>query len=656
MSIYLHDIPLAEAKEHFKKALEKENLWKILGKERLALDEHAVGRVLAESVWAKISSPNYHASAMDGYALKAEETEGALPSKPTRLKLGEQASYVDTGDPIPDWTNAVIPIEQVEPIVKGKVDPDNRFPEFIRIRNAIAPWQHVRTMGEDIIATQLILPAGHTLRPIDLGAIAASGNTEVIVGINPSVAIIPTGTELIQIGDEIHKGDIIEFNSIMLAGQVKQWGGIPKRSAIIPDDFQQIKKQVQESANHHDLVLINAGSSAGSEDYSSMIVEELGDLLVHGIAVRPGHPVILGMINRCKDAEVQRKVPIIGIPGYPVSAVLTGELFVEPLLALWQGAQPEQVDEIEVKLSRKITSPPGDDDFVRAVAGKIGDELIAAPIARGAGVISSLVRADGLICIPSGEQGLEAGTKTKLKLYKKRAELERTIFAIGSHDMTLDILAQFLFRKNRRLVSSNVGSLGGLIALRKKEAHLAGTHLLDPETGKYNVAYLERYLPDEKIKLIGWVDRDQGLIVKKGNPKNIKSLADLVQNKTSFINRQRGSGTRVLLDYHLKQSDIQTNQICGYKDEEYTHLMVAAAVASDRVDCGLGIAAAAKALDLDFIPLFVENYDLAIPNSFFESELFLPLMDLLNSNTISDEISKLIGYNIKRMGQIVFEK
>ncbi|GIV63816.1 MAG: molybdopterin biosynthesis protein [Bellilinea sp.] len=650
MSIYLQDIPLDEALARFETALKKAGLWGILGEETVELNEHLVGRVTAQPIWARISSPHYHAAAMDGFALRAEDVAGAMPTNPIVLTVGQQAVYVDTGDPLPLWANVVVPIENVEALDKnGQIAPDTRRPHSIRLRAALPPWSHIRPMGEDIVATQLVLPSGHVLRPVDLGAIAAAGHDRVVVSRKPRVAILPTGTELIEIGQPVEAGKIIEFNSLVLAAQVNQWGGEAVRYPISPDEYALIRQRVREAAEKSDLILLNAGSSAGSEDFSASVVEELGELLVHGVAVRPGHPVILGMIDR-QDGS---RCPIIGVPGYPVSAALTGEIFIEPLLARWLGRPPHKPMEIEAKMTRKLTSPAGDDDYVRIVAGRVGDQLLAAPLSRGAGVITSLVRADGIVILPSGCQGIEAGSRVKVRLYRQPEELHQTIFAIGSHDISLDVLAQYLAKEGRRLVSANVGSQAGLVALRRGETHLAGCHLLDAQTGVYNLAAVQQYLPDQKVRILGWVNRVQGLLVARGNPKNIKGLQDLVREDVIFVNRQRGAGTRILLDYHLGMMGIPTARVRGYDQEEYTHLAVAAAVASGRADCGLGIAAAAVALDLDFIPLFEEEYDLIIPSVYTEDDLLQPLFTLAQDEDFRKAVAQLPGYETSRMGRWV---
>ena len=646
MSVYLHDIPLPQAKAQLEAALIAAGKAGVLEIEEIPLDEHALGRVLAKPIWAKLSSPHYHASAMDGYAVRSDSTSSATPANPVVLLIDSGTKYVDTGDPLPEWADAVIPIENIEPEYYGVQPADPRNPAAIRVRAAVTPWSHVRTMGEDIVATQLVLPAGQVLRPVDLGAIAASGCDSLFVARKPRVAILPTGSELVAIGQPVKAGDIIEYNSIALAAQVEGWGGVARRYPITADNFDSICQCVQVAAKENDLILLNAGSSAGSEDFSSQVVSELGELLVHGVAVRPGHPVIIGMIGK-----EQPKIPIIGVPGYPVSAILTGEIFVEPILARWLGREPRTPITLKARLTRKVTSPAGDDDYMRLAVGQVGEQVLAAPLSRGAGVITSLVRADGITVIPRGTQGLPAGSEVNVELYRNPSEIGNTILAIGSHDICIDILAQYLASRNRRLTSANVGSMGGLVALSRGECHLSGSHLLDPESGEYNLKYIHQILPDLPVKVIALVGRQQGLMVAKGNPKGITTLEDLPRQDVAYINRQSGAGTRVLLDYHLKLLNILPGTVRGYTHEEFTHLAVAAAICSGRADCGLGIAAAAQALDLDFVPLYQERYDLVIPVRFYQDKLLAPLLEILTLPEFRNTVANLPGYNVEIMGQ-----
>lgn len=645
MSIFLKDIPLEQAVLRLHQALEENDLNGPMPTEEILLDEHACGRVLADGVWAKICSPHYHASAMDGFAIRAADTAAAISSRPVSLRVGDQAFYVDTGDPLPERTNAVIPIEQVEPL--GGEDP--RHPFEILIRAAVSPWSHIRLLGEDIVATQLIASRGQVLRPYDLGAIAASGNTCLQVIRKPVVAILPTGDELVPIGTQPKQGNILEYNSLVMASQVNSWGGTAIRYPSIRDDRQAIQSQVELAARSADLVLLNAGSSAGSEDHSAEVIANLGTLLVHGVAVRPGHPVIIGILPPAGSTR-PRAVPIIGVPGYPVSAALTCELFVRPLLEEWTGLEEHSTETVEAILARKINSPAGDDDVVRVSVGDVRGRLLAAPLARGAGVITSLTRADGITVIPRGIQGLEAGEPVRVKLYRSEHEARKTVMISGSHDLSLDVLAEYLSGHGSRLAASNVGSLGGLNSLTRGEAHACGSHLLDVETGIYNDSYIRQYLPDIPVMILGWAQRIQGLIVPRGNPLHITTLADLTRSDVTFSNRQRGAGTRVLLDYHLKKAGILPVDIRGYADEEYTHLGVAAAVFSQRADCGLGIQAAAVALNLDFVPLFNETYEIIIPTDLLEHPGVKLMIDASRDAAFKENLTRLPGYSWDSLG------
>ena len=635
-TVYLNDVPFDEAWRSFRSALEGVNRWEPREGESVPLDK-ALGRVTAESVWAKISSPHYHAAAMDGFALRAADSLEASDRSPSQLSK-EQIEHVDTGDALPVWADAVVPIEAVEIVGDGV---------GILLRAAIHPWSNVRAMGEDMVATEMILPAGHQLRPVDLGAAAGSGHDQLVVRRKPRVAVIPTGSELVPPGTIPEPGQIIEYNSLVLAAQLENWGAAPTRLPVVRDDLEEIHTAVSKAAGEFDLILLNAGSSAGSQDHSAAAVESLGELLVHGVAIRPGHPVILGMING--------EVPIIGVPGYPASAALTGEIFVQPLIRRWLGLPESDQRQIEAVLTRKVHSSLGDDEYLRVSVGMVGDRTVAAPLSRGAGVITSLVRADGIVEIPAGIQGYAAGKHVQVRLYRSPEEIERTILVIGSHDLTLDLIAQQLATRGTRLSSASVGSLGGLVALGRGEAHVAGSHLLDPQTGEYNLSYIRKYLAETKVMVVGLVRRWQGLILGAGNPKGVESLEDLAREDVIFVNRQRGAGTRVLLDYQLAKQKLDPEVIHGYGREEFTHLAVAAAIATGRADCGLGIQAAAAALKLDFLPLFSERYDLVIPEEHYRSGLLEPMLEVLASDQFASEVDKLSGYELERPGEVLAE-
>lgn len=632
--LYLEDIPLEEAQARFLVALEQAN-FSAMASETVPVDK-ALHRVTAEPVWARISSPHYHAAAMDGAVVRAKDTENATEKTPVRLKMGDQARWVDTGMPLPPDFDAVVMIENIQVLDEGTIE----------IMQPVAPWQHVRLMGEDIVASELLLPEGHHLKPADLGAIAQAGLSQITVRQQPRVAVIPTGTELVAPGAPLKPGNIIESNSLVLAGLAEECGAAATRFTPTPDDYENLKETIRQALWEHDIVVLNAGASAGRKDFTATLVSDMGQLVVHGVAIRPGHPVVLGVV----DGK-----PVLGLPGYPVSAALTFDLFVRPLIYRLHGMVPPQRTTIEAVMTRKVFSPMGEEEFLRVKVGKVGGEFLAMPLQRGAGATMSLVRADGLVSIPSGSEGLREWQSVSVDLLTSLEQIEKAIIAIGSHDLALDVLSNHLHRKYPEisLSSTNVGSLGGLMALGRGEAHLAGSHLLDEETGEYNLPYVKRLLADQGMVIVNLVFREQGLMVVKGNPKKIASLEDLPRPEVSFINRQRGAGTRVLLEYRMKQMGIDPSRIQGYERVAFTHLAVAAAVAGGSADAGLGIVAAARALDLDFVPLMKERYDLVIPRAYFDSPLLAPLLDILQQPSFKSEVEGLGGYDTSQMGQLI---
>ncbi len=597
----------------------------------VALDV-AVGRVTAEPIWATRSSPPFDAAAMDGIALRAADSRGA--SETTPLLLAPDAfAVVDTGDPLPEGYDAVVMREHVH-YIEGQAE----------LRAAVAPYQHVRSIGEDISATELLLPGGHRLRAVDVAAAAAAGATEIVVRRAPVVAILPTGDEMRPAGSELAPGELLDTNSLMLAAQARAVGCEAVTLPIEPDDQERIAAAISGAIGQCDLMIVIAGSSAGRDDYTAQLVAQLGTLAVHGVAVRPGHPVVLGAIDA---------TPVIGAPGYPVSASLTFDIFAVPLLADLEGAVATPRPQTRARLARKVVSVIGSDDWVRVRLGRVGGGLVASPLPRGAGVLTSLVRADGLLVIPTEVEGHHAGEEVDISLLRSLPEIEGTIVAIGSHDPILDLAASELRSRDPRvtLASSNVGSLGGLIALRDGLCHLAGSHLLEPETGAYTIPYVEQMLTGRDIAVVRLVHRQQGLIVAPGNPLGLGGISDLAQPALRYVNRQRGAGTRVLLDYELQRAGLDAAALSGYSREEPTHLAVAAAIAADRADCGLGVLAAARAFGLDFVPVAQEPYDLVLERETAESERLAPLWALMETAEFRSAVEALGGYDAGEMGR-----
>ncbi len=639
-NLYLKTIPVEEAREKYLNAVQS-----VLTVEYETIKvTDSMDRITAAAIYARYSSPLFNASAMDGIAVRAKDTENASETAPVFLEE-DAFVVVDTGDPVKPPYDAVIMAEDIIEAEAG-----------VRLVASAHPWQHIRPIGEDIVAGEMILPGNHKIRAIDIGVLLSAGITEIDVVKRPEVAIFPTGTEIIEPEDKPEDGSIIESNSRMFENMVTVAGGVGHRFPAIPDDYDRIRDKVAEAVDKFDMVIINAGSSAGTEDYTVHVLRELGEVIVHGVSIKPGKPVILAIVNG---------KPVIGLPGYPVSAYIGFENFVTPVLQM-MARRPERLTEtLEAHVSKRLVSSLKHKEYVRVKVGKVGDKFVAAPLARGAGAAMSLVRADGFCIIEQSSEGIEAGEKAEIELYRSRSEIENTVVVIGSHDMMLDVMADMMpdEYKGMFLSSTHVGSMGGLMALRRGEAHMAPIHLLDEATGQYNVSYIRKMFR-EPMALIKGVHRIQGIMVKKGNPLGIKGITDLagfgagegsdkVSSKVRYVNRQRGAGTRVLFDYQLKQAGIAPEQIDGYQREMMTHMAVAAAVASDSADAGMGVFSAAKAMDLDFIEVAPEEYDFAIPQKFLELPHVKAFIEILQSAAFRERLEELGGYGFDEVGKVL---
>ncbi len=634
-NIYLHSTPLKEAQNLF-----LENAGEIHKKAKEEINTiDSLHRITAAPVTANISSPHYFASAVDGIAVKAENTYGATETSPLILSVGKDVFPLDTGQPLPGDCNAVIMIEHIEWI-------DN---ERVEIRSAATPWQHVRTVGEDILGSELILPIYHQIRPVDLGVMLSAGVNRVEVLKPPKAAIIPTGSELVAPGQEPAIGEIIDSNSSLFASMIYSWGGEPSIYPIIPDDFNRLQETVKEAQGWADLVLIIAGSSAGRKDYTAQVVKQLGELWVHGIAIRPGKPAVLGG---------SEEAVLVGVPGYPVSAFLVMEHLVKPLIFKWLGQFLSDPPQIEAILKRKVISTLKEEEFLRVRLGLIDHSIVAVPLSRGSGILSSVLKADGWLRIPQNTEGMPAGTSASIELIQAPEAVEGNLLCVGSHDLSLDLLNSLLKERHpgNSLAPINEGSMGGIMALKRGETHMAPLHLLDPDTGDYNLSYLQYYLPEIDLVLIHLLSREQGIILPPHNPKNISDISGLAAQEALFINRQKGAGTRILFDYLLEQHQIPASEIRGYYREEYNHLAVAAAVKSGTAEAGLGILAAAKIFGLGFIPLAQEEYQLAIPRTHLEAPGVQRLLDTIASEKFAEEVKKWGGYDPSKRGKMVWEQ
>ncbi|MCU0599840.1 MAG: molybdopterin biosynthesis protein [Desulfobacterales bacterium] len=638
-NVYLKMKTLEEAKRIL---LDAFSLSGITGSEMIPVTE-ALGRVLSEPVYAAISSPNFHAAAMDGAAVDAGDTYGAGESSPKVLLLGQNAWLINTGHAMPENTNAVIMVENIHMI------DDNR----LEIQSAVFPWQNVRRVGEDIVATELLFARNQNITPYCIGALIAAGVFQVAVWKKPKVFIQPTGSELLDHAsanlNDLKPGQVLESNSYMLGKLAESCGATFFRNPVIKDDVDAITRSISDAAKNDDfdILFILGGSSAGSEDFARKVIESLGRIMIHGVTMMPGKPVIAG--------EILQK-PVFGMPGYPVSAIIAFEQLVKPMLCrMLNQTEPETIS-AEVLPTRKIASRLGMEEFLRVKLGRVRDDVVATPLPRAAGCITSITQADGIIRIPNHVEGLAEGKPAVAHLLKPLNVINHTVVVVGSHDNTLDVLADMARGRHSRvtLSSSHVGSMGGLMAIKKGFCHMAGTHLLNETDGSYNISYIKQYLPGVGLKLIRLVDRDQGFMVQPGNPKKIRGLEDLTRDDIVFINRQRGSGTRILLDFKLKLAGITPDMISGYPNEEFTHMAVAAAVASGTADTGLGIYASARALKLDFIPMITESYDIVIPADFMDTDNIQLLLSIINSGEFKTRVQELGGYHTEKTGDLVW--
>jgi len=601
----------------------------------------AVGRVLAEPVFAGISAPNFHAAAMDGVAVKAERTFGASEARPKELIVDKDVFYLNTGHVMPEGTDAVIMVEHLNVIDAERVS----------IEAPVFPWQHVRKMGEDIVATELLFPRNHLVTPPCVGALIGGGIFSVPVRKRPKVMVMPTGSELEDWRtlkpEALKPGRVLDSNSYVLGKMTEECGGEYVRHEVLVDDPEAITRAVQTAVDgDFDIILTVGGSSAGSEDFTKEVIGSIGEILVHGVTIMPGKPVLIG--------KVAGK-PVIGMPGYPVSMIVAFEQFVRPLIYGLLGRPAPEREKIPVETTRKVPSKLGVEEFLRVKLGRVGDRVVATPLPRGAGSITTFTEADGIIRVPNHVEGLQEHETVEAELLSSLPAIQNTLVAVGSHDNTLDVLADQLKIEHGHLSlsSSHVGSMGGLMALRRGVCHLAGSHLLDTEDGAYNVSYVKRFLKDLPVRIVNLVFRDQGLIVAPNNPKGIQGIEDLAGKDIRFINRQSGSGTRILLDYRLGQLGIDPAAVQGYDSEEFTHMTVAAAVVSGVADAGLGIYAAAKALNLEFVPVVTEQYDLVIPERYFESENMQILLETIRTEDFKRRVEALGGYHTERTGEVI---
>jgi putative molybdopterin biosynthesis protein len=581
--------------------------------------EATSGRITARPIFGTYSVPEIHLAAMDGIAVVSADTNSASEQHPVTLG---RAARVNTGNVVPPGYDTVIMIEDVW-------EADGKY----TIRKSAGPWQHVRPAGEDLAESEMVMPTAHRIRAHEIGALATYGITHPEV-IAVRIGLIPTGSELVPVGIRPLPGQVVESNTVMAKAILGEAGATCTRYPFVEDRPEKIRDAIVRAVKENDIVIVSAGSSAGTKDYTADVIAELGEVLVHGVAIKPGKPVIIGRIN---------DKPVFGLPGYPLSALTVLREIILPFLRKYGLFVPEpQV--IRAGITSALPKEIGSDEFVLCTLGKVGKRWTVSPQSKGAGVQMSAVRANAYIRVPRTSEGFDAGAEVDARLTVTASEAAEALLVTGSHDPVIDYLADLTRSQGVTLLSTHVGSMGGILALKKDECHAAPTHLL-AEDGSYNTTYLRKYLPEVEVDLLCVAGRQQGIVSRDGI-----GFSDLPGRL--FINRQKGSGTRMLLDYELKRVGIDPSAIPGYEREVSTHIAVALAVKSGEADTGMCVYSAAKALGLPFVPVAQERYELAFRKKYAEDPRLATLIAAIRSPGFKKILINLGGYDTKETGHI----
>jgi putative molybdopterin biosynthesis protein len=586
--------------------------------ERISLMQ-SVGRVVAKPVFAKYSVPEVNLSAMDGIAVRSRDTIGASDRAPVIL---EHYARVNTGNIIPPEFDAVIMIEDTW-------DAGGKF----QVRKAAAPWQHVRPAGEDVKENKLVLPRGHIIRAFDIGALATYGTTEIEV-LAARIGIIPTGSELVPLGVRPGPGQVVESNTVMAQVFLSQMGANCTRLPIVQDDPDLIREELRSAVRENDLVIISAGSSAGTRDFTEGVIRSLGELVFHGVAVRPGKPVMLG--------NVEGK-PVLGLPGYPLAAQSVLREFAAPLLESW-GFPPAPRFSEKVRLGQALVSDPGFDEFVPLFVGRIGRHLYGIPHGKGAGVQMATIKANGYTHIPAPVEGYEAGTELEVFLTTDPGSIERILIFTGSVDPALEELASLAHDKGLYINAGNPGNTGGLLALRCNSCHAAPLSL-PAKSLLSSFQPLIGNLPEGDVVFVHIATIEQGLASTDG-----LSLKDLI--RVRFINTRKESPSRGILDAMLVSEGIDPLQVNGYLQEVHGPQAVAFAIRNGFADAGMCTSSVARANGLRFVPLADEDYELAIRREMLEDSRIRMLVALIQSPEFRSVLVKTGGYDVSLTGTI----
>lgn len=603
-----------------------------LREERLPLGR-ALLRVASRPVLSPFNVPHYTAAAVDGFSVRSFDLRGASSSSPRRLPSG-LFLFVNTGDPLPRGFDAVVPVEAV------RLDGDGGA----RFYASVSPFENVRTVGCEVCLGDVLVQPGDVLNPEALSLLRSVGVEEVFVRAVPKVGFLPTGSELSG-SFPPEMGKVMESNSLLVRGYCALVGLPLLEHPLVPDEERAVEGALRDLLRCGcDLVLTSGGTARGRRDLTVDLVGRMGGLLFRGVRVRPSRPLSLGWV----EVGGERR-PVLCLPGYPASfGVALWAFLHRALLELGLfGDRPDlELRQVEVDLAFPVSSQPGVDHFVRGFLAEVRGRLLCYPTRSGSAVLRSLAQGDGLLHMgPDEVEGLQ-GSRVKFLIlpHRRRSWRRRLVFA-GSNDPFLNLLfSRFKEESGVDVAVLELGSMGGLRMLRDGYAHLCGTHLFDPRSRSFNTPYMEGILGDlSGYRRMPLFFREQGLLVPRGNPLGVWGVEDLLKEGVSFVNRQRGSGTRVMLDHLLEERGIDPSRVVGYSREETSHAAVAAAVASGEAYCGLGARAVASPFGLEFVPLFEELYELVCREEDLEGDL-AELWGFLGRASRGEVIEPMEGY------------
>lgn len=604
-----------------------------IGTERVVLAS-ALNRVLAETVSAPIDVPGFDRSNVDGFAVRSADTSEASEQRPRRVKLNAEvlspgiapqqtvesgtATPIATGGVVPRGADAVLMIEHSELI-------EDESGDWIEIRHPVSPGQAITFAGTDIGRAETVLRTGDLLTSREIGVLAALGFAEVNVYQTPRVAIIATGDEIVAPGDALPTGSVYDSNSAILAAAILELGGQPEFMGIVPDDESQLQTVLDE-ALQRDLVLLSGGTSKGAGDLSYRVVQRLENpgIVAHGVALKPGKPICMAVT----DGK-----PVVILPGFPTSAIFTFHEFVAPVIERLAGRKPRRHGTVTAQLPVRVNSDRGRTEYVLVSLVRSAAGLSAYPIGKGSGSVTTFSHADGFISIDRHTELIAEGAEVDVRLLSSQLE-PADLVVIGSHCVGLDVLIGAMAERGYRCKVLHVGSMGGIAAARRGECDVAGIHLLDPTTGRYNESYA-----GDGIELHRGYGRNQGIVYRPGDPRlEDCSASEAIANVLTdpdcvLVNRNPGSGTRILIDELLAG-----HRPPGYAVQARSHNAVASAVSQGRADWGLAIDTVARSYGLGFIPVREEKYDFLLPADRMQRPAVREFLELLGAPEIRRQL------------------